>query len=274
MAKSKIIKELVNEEITLSVALKRLIVLANDLNDLELKSWAEKEYKGYLAEDELPEYRYLTSSNFTYSGINGRVQVNNQPLDTGFITPKYLKDMKINKILEPISTIEQKSTLEDQSMYIDRSYLSGDVFNNSTDGYSGIQCTSIRQNFTSTQFKSIIETVNSKVLDILLKLDKEFGNLDDLDIGSEKNTKEEIDNIKQDIKVIIFGDKANIKNSSLITDSLKVDNTKTKITKSNTGKGNNNLTTQTQINTEVNIEKSQEPKKVCWLKKIFHKRSK
>ena len=268
MAKSKIIKELVNEEISLSVALKRLIVLANDLNDLELKEWAEKEYKGYPTNDELPEYRYLKSSNFTYTGINGCLQVNNQPLDTGFIRDEYLEHVKLYKVFEPISTIEEKSKIKEGAIYVDRSFLAGEVLKNSTDGYDGIHCTSVRQNFTSAQFKGIVETVNSKILDILLKLDKEFGSLDELDIGSEKNSKKKIDDVKHDIKVIIFGDKTNIKNSPIMTDLLKANKNKTKITKSNIGEGSNNITTQTQISTEVDITQE---KKSCWLKKLFQK---
>lgn len=61
MAKSKILKELVNEETSLNIALKRLIVLAADINDNDLKEWAEKEINGYNADDEVPEYRKLCS---------------------------------------------------------------------------------------------------------------------------------------------------------------------------------------------------------------------
>ena len=69
MAKSKILKELVNEEISLNIALKRLIVLAADINDNDLKEWAEKEINGYNADDEVPEYRKLCSH---YGVLHGR----------------------------------------------------------------------------------------------------------------------------------------------------------------------------------------------------------
>ena len=51
MAKSKVLKELANNEITLDVALKRLLLICNDLNYTELFSWAEKELNGYSSDE-------------------------------------------------------------------------------------------------------------------------------------------------------------------------------------------------------------------------------
>ena len=65
MAKSKILKELVNEEISLNIALKRLIVLAADINDNDLKEWAEKEINGYNADDEVPNIEKYVAIRFT-----------------------------------------------------------------------------------------------------------------------------------------------------------------------------------------------------------------
>ena len=75
MAKSKILKELVNEEISLNIALKRLIVLAADMNDNDLKEWAEKEINGYNTDDEVPEYRKICSHSFYYNGFPDKVGV-------------------------------------------------------------------------------------------------------------------------------------------------------------------------------------------------------
>ena len=97
MAKSKIIKELVNEEISLGIALKRLVVLASDLGDDELKNWAQKEIVGYNEEDDVPNYRSLESFNFTYYGINGAYKVNNQALALNFIGEDNLKKLNPNK---------------------------------------------------------------------------------------------------------------------------------------------------------------------------------
>lgn len=275
MAKSKIIKELVNEEISLSVTLKRLIVLANDLNDIELKTWAEKEVNGYTSTDVLPEYRIIKSLSFYYSGINGNCQVKHLPLNIGFLNKDTLDDIITNTVTEPISGIENKAKSTEGSLMIDRSYLANEVYKNSKQGFFGIQCTSISQEFQPIQFETIVSKVSSRVLEILLKLDNEFGCLDDLDIGCEKVSKKKIDEVKQDIKVIIIEGKAKIKDSNIGTDNSKVDKKKTKtINKnSNTGKGNNYVEKHTDIESEVNIELTQSENKKSWLKRIF-KRSK
>lgn len=43
MAKSKIIKDLANNQISIEVALQRLMIIASDLDNEELLAWAEAE---------------------------------------------------------------------------------------------------------------------------------------------------------------------------------------------------------------------------------------
>lgn len=74
MAKSKIIKELANNQISMEVALQRLMIIASDLGNEELLTWTETELQGYSPSDTLPEYRNIHSTYFVYSGINGGVQ--------------------------------------------------------------------------------------------------------------------------------------------------------------------------------------------------------
>lgn len=47
MAKSKIIKDLVNNKVSLTVVLNRLYVLAFDLGNQEILDWTNKEISGY-----------------------------------------------------------------------------------------------------------------------------------------------------------------------------------------------------------------------------------
>lgn len=61
MVKSKIIKEFVNEEISLEKTLRRLTVFANDLESQDFMDWVDKELSGYKEEDKLPDYRKVYS---------------------------------------------------------------------------------------------------------------------------------------------------------------------------------------------------------------------
>ncbi len=47
MAKSRIIKELANNEISLEVAFNRLLIIASDIENEELINWATNELNGY-----------------------------------------------------------------------------------------------------------------------------------------------------------------------------------------------------------------------------------
>ena len=76
---------------------------------------------------------------------------------------------------------------------------------------------------------NIFPKVESKLLDILSYLEKQFGNLDDLDFDIESNSEKELNNIINHIHVLIYNDKSvtlgdnnKIKNSN-IASSIKED---------------------------------------------------
>lgn len=281
MTKSKIIKDLVNENISITIALKRLIVLANDIGYDELKQWAEKEVNGYSPDDEVPEYRYISSNNFTYNGvIGGRVSVTQATLNLSLLSEKTRNEIVKCRVNESISTIEKHAQLSEGELAIDRSYLAGEIFRNSG-GYSGVQCTSITQKFTPSQFEKILQIVSSKTLNILLKLDKEFGNLDDLDIGSSVMTRKKIDKAKHDVLIIINNDnsfnntgKIKITKSQINLGENNKSSTKKekRVTKnSNVGTGSNSIEKHTDVDTNVSLN-SEKKKKFSIFSKLFKRR--
>lgn len=56
MAKSKIIKDLVNDEISIEIALNRTKIITNELNNNALEKWINSEVLGYDTSD-IPSYR-------------------------------------------------------------------------------------------------------------------------------------------------------------------------------------------------------------------------
>ena len=141
--------------------------------------------------------------------------------------------------------------------------------------YGGIQCSKIEQRFALSQFEKIINTVKTKIINILLKLDKEFGCLDDLDIGCDKISKKKANEVKDEINLIVNGN-VKISKSQVALKDLKIDNRKTttKNKNSNTGKGTNSVEKHTDIKTDVKIEKQEKEKKGNWFLNLFRKRSK
>lgn len=213
MAKSKIIKELANKEISIEVGLNRLLIIASDIENTELIQWAKNELNGYNNESEIPEYRKCGMGQIVYSGINGSFKVTDQPLPYGAIDKEFLEPFKKQRFTEDISTIEKFASDNNGKICINLTALAGNVYKN-----TGIQCLSIYMNYTREVFISILSSIRTKLLEIFIMLDKELGNLDDLDVDtSGKNLKdlnEKINIIFQDNSVNI-GDRNKFKESFL-----------------------------------------------------------
>lgn len=227
MAKSKILKELANKEISITVALNRLLIILYDLNAEELMTWVELELNGYGKDDVVPQYRRLISMDIDYSGINGKFQVTNVPLPYGALDVSDYELISEVKVKEPISNVEL-NTAQASSMARDISHYASKVYKKTSNGRTGIQCISITQKLQSSQFAEIINKVSLMLIKIFMKLDKEFGNLDDLDIDTTDAKK--VGEVTQVINQIVFYD-----NSIKVGDHNKID--KSKI---NTGDSNGN----------------------------------
>ena len=257
MAKSKIIKELVNNEISLEIALKRIYVLASDLDNEQIKLWAEKELYGYLDEDNLPEYRMFHGCKLTYSGINGGFQITNQPLSLTWLKSSTIEKLSVQKIYDPLSEVEKFSKTE-QGVSRDLSYLAGEVEQKTRNGWlQGVQCVKISQIIYPTEFARLLSSVSSKALKILIELDKQFGCLDNLDIGSEKIGKKE--------KSVLFD------TLNLIVNDNSTTKEKTVIKNSNVG-DNNTIDKETSVEVSPSVEVNSGEKKsglLSCIKRIF-----
>lgn len=189
MPKSKIIKAVVDDEVSLKQSLTRLQVIAHDVRNSELEKWTENELVGYPSEDSVPEYRRVKSVNFIYSGINNyTLKVDKAPLDPSFLGTEILDQVTNVRFDQSISALENFLGDTSSVIYLDRSILAAKVQERS-DG--GLQCFSIKQVIPIAFFQNAIAEVKNRVLKSLLLLEEEYGNLDDLgvDISSQSSTK-------------------------------------------------------------------------------------
>lgn len=253
MAKSTIIKQLVNNELPLTVVLRRIFVLANDIGNENVKEWASLELNGYKKENQLPEYRVFNSCELHYTGINGSYKVTNQPLSLTWLDPKTVKSITTHRITAPLSEIEKNASITDSFLGIDRSYLAGEVYEHTDDGANGIQCFSIQQVVSVAQFARIINSITNIALNTLLELDKVYGKLDDLDIESERIGKKEKTDLFDNLSCIIAGK------------TIKVNN-------SNIGGCSNTTTKPTSVEISPNITVNPDKKNRCWFSKIFKRK--
>lgn len=86
---------------------------------------------------------------------------------------------------------------------------------------TGIFCTSIRQLVPKNVIENIVSAIKSRLLKVLIKLDKEYGCLDELDIDITEKDPEEVRKINAIIINYIFEDR-----SIKIGDKNRIDGTK------------------------------------------------
>lgn len=217
MAKSKIIKELANNEISIEIALNRLLIIASDLDNDALVDWVSAELHGYNKDMKLPTYRCTKSTHFTYSGINGSYQVTNIPFTFFDIIAKYDENAFDVCMRDSVATLQEFVNNSDtQSCFRDFSYLSDYVYKE-----TGIQCTSIIQKVPLNFFRNVLSEIKTRLLLVLIKLDKEYGCLDDLDINTAIKTSEEIEEINKTVNNYIYVD-----NSVTVGDKNKIEGSK------------------------------------------------
>lgn len=176
MPKSKIIIDAVNDEVPIEKSLRRLQLLAHDVHNQELETWAERELTGYAPEDELPAYRKVTSLNLTYVGVNGNLQIKGATLPTSCLKEDTLDLVSKVDLREDISSIV-KLAESDPGGYRDWTILANEVFRQSNEQ---IQCLKINQLIPSTHYRKVLAEVNDRLVKALLILEDQYGKLDNL----------------------------------------------------------------------------------------------
>jgi hypothetical protein len=219
LGKSQLLKDFVKNDYNLESILMRLKVILSDLKDDSILEWINGELSGF-KKMSLPEYRILKGRAVGTFVVNQRVQYTNASVP--------LKGRLLKEDIEKLLTVEIKDSVNVllnilQSENKDNVGISIPTeMCHSISDYN-LQIVSMRIAISSSQLDGILATVKSKILDILLLLEKNFENIDDLDILSqiEENpnmAQEVIYNIQQavfgDVIEIEIGDKNKIKNSA------------------------------------------------------------
>ncbi|CAK7017754.1 MAG: hypothetical protein PEGG_00724 [Paraeggerthella hongkongensis] len=185
MPKSKIIKDAVEDAVSLDKSLYRLYVIAKDISNEPLALWAESELHGYQSKSDIPDYRKSVNLELMYTGFNGRTQIKNAPLPYGFLSKDTIESITHIYAQEDIRSVEEMAQSE-SSPRIDRTYLANEIYKESE---GSLQCVAIYQVLPQAFFRSILSQVKSKLIAALIKLEKEYGNLDGLGV--------DISNLKQ-----------------------------------------------------------------------------
>ena len=218
MAKSNIIKNFINSNMDINTALQNLMAILYCLEDENLINWANKELSGYDSINELPEYRKLkgrvmasyivgnmkySNAQFIISHLDDDIQENliNINLYSSISTLEEMKNKGESRIGKPIPPEFYILLQENTNAHIIEASVNTDL----------------------SSINDVISKVRVKILKTLLFLEKEFGNLDELDIDISIKNKEELKNIVQHIHFNLYdnsikiGDGNKIKGSNITT---------------------------------------------------------
>lgn len=211
MAKSKIIKELANGEVSLHVALKRAKILLKEFNNDALTKWVEQELTGYTDVASIPAYRitrgslrgtyirHLPRTQTTYKQVS--IPVGKMPADLveemlrmyfceGTEELAHLLDSGNTKPLVKHIPADLYPTIAKYNLPMLMEIVTADV------------------ETSAASIQGVLSTIESKLLDMFYYLEKQFGILDELDIDVDSKTAEEQKDIINHIYVLIYNDRS------------------------------------------------------------------
>ena len=218
MAKSNIIKNFINSNMDINTALQNLMAILYCLEDENLINWANKELSGYDSINELPEYRKL-KGRVMASYIVGNMKYSNAPFIISHLDYDIQENLININLYSSISTLEEMKNKGESRIgkpIPPEFYI---LLQENTNAH--IIEASVNTDLSS--INDVISKVRVKILKTLLFLEKEFGNLDELDIDISIKNKEELKNIVQHIHFNLYdnsikiGDGNKIKGSNITT---------------------------------------------------------
>lgn len=224
MKRSKIIVEIANGSKKLTDALFELKILLSDLGSSEVASWIDSELSGYGAQDNIPDYREFEG---TLCGNVEQLVLGNL-VQRKIIIPikKDYPDFNRRRLRENITAIEEcEGNKESKEISIPIDMVNANSVTALAIG-DFVQIISAWLKIPPSTYTAILNAVKSRILDILLMLEKKYGNLDDYTIDFGKD--EERAEISQIVVNIIHND-----NSISMGDNNKI--SKSKVGGSNGG---------------------------------------
>ena len=218
MAKSTIIKDFAGGKVSVEIALKQLKVLLAEFDKPEMLKWVNAELQGYDDTDVLPEYRVIVG-NLVGNFLNYYTKCTHISIPLKSDAPKELVEMCSQvRLYDSLSALRALTETDREfGRQINASLLPY------VQQFSAISMTALLNatvEFSQTQVKNVFSKVENAVLDVLLLLEKEFGNLDDLDIDLTSKSNDEIQNIASNIMILLYND-----NSIVIGDNNRMKDT-------------------------------------------------
>lgn len=164
--------DILDQQVSVSNILRKAKVLASQLGSLELGEWASAELDGYKSFDTLPDYRKIPTA-IAGQWTNGFWIINNHSVPLFKIQDKELKkELTLYPVFPGIRTVENLvSDLGDKSIMLPPDLVAL-VNNHVSEG--GYGYATLHYILNSHTFDQILDIVRNRLLDFVLKLDKEW----------------------------------------------------------------------------------------------------
>tara|TARA_R110002012_G_scaffold108009_1_gene250293 strand:- start:8460 stop:9386 length:927 start_codon:yes stop_codon:yes gene_type:complete len=193
---SQIINELIDNEKSLNGALLKTKVLASRIQNAELLNWVSNELSGYQSTNELPDYRKNIQTYLRGNYLNGHTKYTNQPIPTIGMDKMFQDNLQSASFLESISALENLNISNDSSNLTMplRAEIVGLIQENWVNmGNPYLQLMNVSKIIGKNSIVQVLSKVRNKLLDFMLAIDQEFGDL--TEITDLKDKKSEISTI-------------------------------------------------------------------------------
>lgn len=213
--RSKIIKNLIMDNINVLQAMQNLNFILEDINDEKIQKWVNNEINGYQKNDNVPNYRKANTMLIGTVQVGYAVYNNiNIPLSDAKAIEAFTK----LEIREPISTIIQMAKAEKESnshsLVIEANIATVNNYQQ-TNG----DVISAHRELSIYTYSNVLGMIKDKLLEIFKMLEKNYGNLDDLYIDFSDNLKK--DKIAKALISIVNNDNSiRIGNNNQFKDSV------------------------------------------------------
>ena len=223
MSHSRIINELANSSITLETGLKRAKLLLHKLGDEKLNAWVNSELTGYADNDELPAYRVVSGrlmGSYVKGTTSNFIKVNNVSLPIGNAPEDVKREILSVKFFDSTAGLRTLTNPGGEKSSICKP-IPADCYGLLIEliGDPYIRLVDARVEVGFHEVDTVLSCIESKLLDVLIKLEDKFGNLDDLDIDLSHIQQAELDRLINEMQIIVYNKSITIGDGNTIKGS-------------------------------------------------------
>jgi hypothetical protein len=204
---------LLSGEADIAPILLKFRLLAAKLGSGPLQEWVKHELEGYPTDADVPDYRVLSVSyRGTFSGPFGS-GIQNAQIPTYLIEKFAGESWATFQMRQSVAAVDELVKESQGNLHINASnlilLLQGKV-------YEGYACNDVTGTIGVAQLKEIQHAVRSRILELLIELEKAVPGASQISIGNEQPKEDESGKVNQIFYQTIHGSMTNVSNTGAI----------------------------------------------------------